>query len=197
MAARSELPVHGPSVQASALSAPGRGPRRSRRDPGCQPGSRRGPGRGTATQPSRSRSPRAPLHLHPVRHHPTATRLTVHGTGTAPASAIAWGCRANATVRVDFPASGWLVTTEGAARSAIIDDKHTGSLYRYVRDGSRSPAHSTPNEVTMPGPTCPACGKTEALHGRPSGEDIAITCGQCGAEWMRGEPRCKQCGRTG
>lgn len=49
----------------------------------------------------------------------------------------------------------------------------------------------------MPETACPACGETEALQGRPTGEDIAITCGQCGAEWMRGEPRCKQCGRTG
>ncbi len=49
----------------------------------------------------------------------------------------------------------------------------------------------------MPEPACPACGESEALRGRASGEDIAITCGQCGAEWLRGEPRCKLCGRPG
>lgn len=44
---------------------------------------------------------------------------------------------------------------------------------------------------------CPACGETEALRGRSTGGDITIACEECGAEWMRGEPRCKQCGRPG
>lgn len=42
---------------------------------------------------------------------------------------------------------------------------------------------------------CPACGETEALRGRPHGGDIAVTCERCGAEWMRGAPRCRKCGR--
>jgi len=49
----------------------------------------------------------------------------------------------------------------------------------------------------MPEPVCPSCGEAEALQGRPAGDDIAITCQQCGAEWRRGEPRCKCCGRAG
>lgn len=48
----------------------------------------------------------------------------------------------------------------------------------------------------MPEPICPACGETEALQGRPVNGDIEITCRHCGAEWMRGNPRCKRCGRA-
>lgn len=49
----------------------------------------------------------------------------------------------------------------------------------------------------MSEPACPACGETEALRGRPVDGDIAVVCEQCGAEWMRGEPHCKRCGRAG
>jgi hypothetical protein len=42
---------------------------------------------------------------------------------------------------------------------------------------------------------CPACGETEALRGRPHDGNIAVTCERCGAEWMRGAPRCRKCGR--
>jgi|GEM_PF-887610 len=42
---------------------------------------------------------------------------------------------------------------------------------------------------------CPACGETYALRGRPHDGDIAVTCERCGAEWMRGSPRCRKCGR--
>jgi hypothetical protein len=31
---------------------------------------------------------------------------------TAPASAITWACRASASVSVDLPASGWLITAK-------------------------------------------------------------------------------------
>ncbi len=46
-------------------------------------------------------------------------------------------------------------------------------------------------------PACPACGESELLHGEPVDGDIQITCGQCAAQWMRGGPRCKGCGRGG
>lgn len=49
----------------------------------------------------------------------------------------------------------------------------------------------------MPEPICPACGESQALTGRPVEGDIVITCGRCGAEWERGAPRCKRCGREG
>jgi hypothetical protein len=41
---------------------------------------------------------------------------------------------------------------------------------------------------------CPACGETERLLGRTIEGDIEVTCGECGARWMRGAPRCKTCG---
>jgi hypothetical protein len=46
-------------------------------------------------------------------------------------------------------------------------------------------------------PACPSCGEAEALLGRRVDADIALTCERCGAEWMRGEARCKRCGRPG
>ncbi|MFV0131991.1 hypothetical protein ACLGIH_01750 [Streptomyces sp. HMX87] len=41
---------------------------------------------------------------------------------------------------------------------------------------------------------CPACGETEELRGEPVGDDIRVTCLQCGAAWLRGGPRCAGCG---
>jgi hypothetical protein len=43
---------------------------------------------------------------------------------------------------------------------------------------------------------CPACGEDQRLRGRPSGDDIEVTCETCGAQWLRGAPRCNSCGRT-
>lgn len=47
----------------------------------------------------------------------------------------------------------------------------------------------------MPEPACPGCGETQALRGRAVGDDIKITCEHCGAEWLRGNPRCERCGQ--
>ncbi len=44
---------------------------------------------------------------------------------------------------------------------------------------------------------CPTCGETDDLSGRAAADDIEVTCGACGATWMRGDPRCKGCGATG
>jgi hypothetical protein len=43
---------------------------------------------------------------------------------------------------------------------------------------------------------CPACGEDQRLRGRPSGDDIEVTCETCGAQWLRGAMRCNSCGRT-
>jgi hypothetical protein len=43
---------------------------------------------------------------------------------------------------------------------------------------------------------CPACGEDQRLRGRPSGDDIAVTCETCGAQWLRGATQCNSCGRT-
>jgi hypothetical protein len=43
---------------------------------------------------------------------------------------------------------------------------------------------------------CPACGETEDLRGRASGEDIEVECLTCGTSFDRGTPRCCRCGRT-
>ena len=37
---------------------------------------------------------------------------------TAPASVITWACRASASVSVDLPASGWLITAKVRRRAA-------------------------------------------------------------------------------
>ncbi len=45
--------------------------------------------------------------------------------------------------------------------------------------------------------SCPGCGETEALSGRPEGSLILLTCGTCGTEWERDPaPRCETCGGT-
>jgi hypothetical protein len=44
--------------------------------------------------------------------------------------------------------------------------------------------------------SCPGCGESDALHGRPRGDDIEVTCGSCGSIWMRGAARCRGCGRA-
>jgi hypothetical protein len=43
---------------------------------------------------------------------------------------------------------------------------------------------------------CPACGEDERLRGRASGDDIEVTCENCGAQWLRGATRCNSCGRA-
>lgn len=42
--------------------------------------------------------------------------------------------------------------------------------------------------------SCPSCGETEQLRGETAAGDIRVTCGSCGARWMRGAPRCAGCG---
>jgi hypothetical protein len=49
----------------------------------------------------------------------------------------------------------------------------------------------------MSEPMCPTCGNTDALQAWPSEDDIQVTCQRCGSTWIRGEPRCKRCGRAG
>ncbi|GAA4289064.1 hypothetical protein [Georgenia daeguensis] len=45
--------------------------------------------------------------------------------------------------------------------------------------------------------SCPACGETKQLSGARSAEGIRISCGACGASWMRDQtPRCATCGGT-
>ncbi|MDK1473798.1 hypothetical protein QNO07_10260 [Streptomyces sp. 549] len=41
---------------------------------------------------------------------------------------------------------------------------------------------------------CSSCGETDDLRGAPEAGDIRITCGSCGAHWLRGGPRCATCG---
>ncbi|MBT2366132.1 hypothetical protein J7E88_12640 [Streptomyces sp. ISL-10] len=41
---------------------------------------------------------------------------------------------------------------------------------------------------------CPSCGEDEELRGEPCAGDIRVTCLSCGAQWMRGAPRCAGCG---
>ncbi|WP_151484090.1 hypothetical protein [Streptomyces albicerus] len=41
---------------------------------------------------------------------------------------------------------------------------------------------------------CPSCGEGEELRGEPCEGDIRVTCLSCGAQWMRGAPRCAGCG---
>ncbi|WP_165985213.1 hypothetical protein [Streptomyces sp. YIM 98790] len=43
---------------------------------------------------------------------------------------------------------------------------------------------------------CPSCDEQEDLTGTPRGEDILVTCGVCGAQWLRGGLRCATCGRA-
>ncbi|MFW6725038.1 hypothetical protein ACHZ98_33860 [Streptomyces sp. MAR4 CNY-716] len=45
--------------------------------------------------------------------------------------------------------------------------------------------------------SCPSCEETDQLRGEAADGDIRITCGSCGAQWMRGAPRCAGCGGTG
>jgi ribosomal protein S27AE len=45
-------------------------------------------------------------------------------------------------------------------------------------------------------PSCPRCGETDDLHGRPDGEDIRLTCGRCGHAWLRGVSPCATCAGT-
>lgn len=42
--------------------------------------------------------------------------------------------------------------------------------------------------------TCPSCGETEQLQGRPDGEQITVTCQACGETWTRDQSRCRACG---
>jgi len=44
---------------------------------------------------------------------------------------------------------------------------------------------------------CPACGEDEELRGEPRGQQIALVCEQCEAEWIRDPhavPDCPCCG---
>lgn len=43
---------------------------------------------------------------------------------------------------------------------------------------------------------CPSCGEVEELRGEPYEGDIRVTCLSCGAQWMRGAPRCAGCAGT-
>ncbi|MGM0385633.1 MAG: hypothetical protein ACQERF_06610 [Actinomycetota bacterium] len=44
---------------------------------------------------------------------------------------------------------------------------------------------------------CPSCGEEKSLKGARTDEGIRITCGSCGASWLRDEtPRCASCGGT-
>lgn len=44
---------------------------------------------------------------------------------------------------------------------------------------------------------CARCGETEDLTGERTPAGIRISCGGCGASWMRGtDPRCASCGGT-
>ena len=56
------------------------------------------------------------LDLHPVRHVPRRSSLPC----TAPARAITRACRARASVSVDLPASGWLITANDRRREASV-----------------------------------------------------------------------------
>ncbi len=42
--------------------------------------------------------------------------------------------------------------------------------------------------------SCPFCAESERLRGRAVEGDIEVTCESCGARWLRGAPRCGQCG---
>ncbi|MPZ25929.1 MAG: hypothetical protein GEV12_05640 [Micromonosporaceae bacterium] len=46
--------------------------------------------------------------------------------------------------------------------------------------------------------TCPACGETDELTGRPGPDGIQITCDTCGADWLRdaAPATCASCGET-
>lgn len=42
---------------------------------------------------------------------------------------------------------------------------------------------------------CPACGEEEHLAGERDGDQITVTCENCGATWQRDlAPRCRTCG---
>ncbi|MEN8114630.1 MAG: hypothetical protein ABFS21_09605 [Actinomycetota bacterium] len=42
--------------------------------------------------------------------------------------------------------------------------------------------------------SCAVCGETERLSGERDGDEIVVTCEQCGAQWQRDlTPRCSQC----
>ena len=56
------------------------------------------------------------LHVHPVGHGAAAAVLAVHGAGRA----ITRACRARASVSVDLPASGWLITANERRREASV-----------------------------------------------------------------------------
>lgn len=40
---------------------------------------------------------------------------------------------------------------------------------------------------------CPSCGEGEDLRGETCAGDIQVSCLSCGAQWMRGDPRCAGC----
>lgn len=46
--------------------------------------------------------------------------------------------------------------------------------------------------------SCPSCGESEELNGRPSPDGIVIDCATCGASWLRDAilPTCATCGGT-
>src|SRR6476659_7778641 len=54
---------------------------------------------------------------------------------TAPAESIAEACRASASVRVDLPASGWLITANVRRRAASVTTRLTHTLLA----GGRAP----------------------------------------------------------
>ena len=42
---------------------------------------------------------------------------------------------------------------------------------------------------------CPDCDEADDLSGERHGDDIQLTCGSCGRQWVRGlAPRCDRCG---
>jgi Zn ribbon nucleic-acid-binding protein len=44
--------------------------------------------------------------------------------------------------------------------------------------------------------SCPACGESETMTGRRTGDVIRLTCGACGHGWTRDpSPQCWRCGR--
>lgn len=47
----------------------------------------------------------------------------------------------------------------------------------------------------MPKVVCPKCGEDDDLNGTRSGENIVLTCGNCGHGWERGTTSvCRLCG---
>ena len=43
--------------------------------------------------------------------------------------------------------------------------------------------------------SCPSCGEQDDLTGAPSDDGVRLTCGECGAKWLRGSSAaCERCG---